>query len=216
MARPDAQPFEDTGPREDREPESTARFSVRGRLIPAFTIIVIVGLLSLLAYALFYNPHKSAVEGPGRINTNGTLVVLGNSPAPDFALTSFSGKPISLDQFRGKTILVNFWASWCPPCQDEAPILAELERAQDPSQFVVLGIDVWDQDADANAFLQQHGLTYLNGADKNGTIAIDYGVSGVPETFFISPDGKLLGKFPGPLQSVQQVNRLLQQLSAKS
>lgn len=216
MAGPDTKPFEDTGPREDHESESTARFSVRGRLIPTFTIILIVGLLGLLAYALFDSPHKSVVEGPGRINTNGSLVALGSNPAPDFTLTTFSGKPVSLDEFCGKTVLVNFWASWCPPCQDEAPILANLQQAQDPSKFVILGIDVWDQDADATAFLQQHGLTYLNGADKDGTVAINYGVSGVPETFFISPDGKLLGKFPGPLQSVQQVNGLLQQLTSRS
>jgi cytochrome c biogenesis protein CcmG, thiol:disulfide interchange protein DsbE len=93
--------------------------------------------------------------------------------------------------------------------------LTQLAQTADPKQLVLIGIDVWDNDADARAFLQQHGLTYPNGPDKNGAIAIDYGVFGVPETFFISPEGKLLGKYLGPLQSVQQVHDLTNQLGGQ-
>jgi cytochrome c biogenesis protein CcmG, thiol:disulfide interchange protein DsbE len=209
---PDTKP---TPPHTDQA-SRTASFSARTRLIPAVTITIVVGLLGLLGYALFFTPHTSVVNGPGKINTVGSLIRLGDRQAPNFTITSFSGQSLSLAQFRGKTVIVNFWASWCPPCRDEAPVLAQLAQTADPNQLVVLGIDVWDNDADAQSFLQQHGLTYPNGPDKNGAIAIDYGVSGVPETFFISPEGKLLGKYPGPLQSVQQVHDLAKQLGGQS
>lgn len=186
---------------------------IRNRLIPAITAIIVIGLLGLLAYSLFGTSEKSTLEGRGRVNTVGSLVPLGDRPAPDFTLADFSGGQISLDQFRGKTVVLNFWASWCGPCKAEAPILAELAKTSDPSKVAIVGIAVWDLESDSRAFLADHGLNYTNGADKNGAVAIDYGVSGVPETFFIAPDGTLLGKLPGQLQSTQQVNDLLKELT---
>lgn len=198
---------------EDKPAGDGSGFPIRNRVIPAITVIIVLGLLGLLAYSLFGHTQKSVVDGPGRVNTVGSLVTLGNGPAPGFTLTDFSGKPVSLDQFRGKTLVLNFWASWCEPCKAEAPILADLAKTSDPSKVAVVGVAVWDQDSASQTFLQEHGLTYPNGADKNGAVAIDYGVSGVPETFFISPDGKLMGKYPGQLQSTQQVNDLLKELT---
>jgi cytochrome c biogenesis protein CcmG/thiol:disulfide interchange protein DsbE len=195
----------------DAPVQDSSRFSIRNRLIPAITIVFIVGLLGLLAYTLFFEPRRSTVAGPGRVNSVGSLVLLGDRMAPSFTVTDFSGQPLSLDQFRGKTVVLNFWASWCGPCRDEAPMLAELARTSDPSKVAVVGIAVWDEEADSRAFIEEFGLTYPNGPDKDGSIAIDYGVSGVPETYFIGPDGTLLGKYPGALQATQQLNDLLEE-----
>ncbi len=199
---------------EDKPTGERSGFSIRNRVIPAITAIIVIGLLGLLAYSLFGTTEKSTVQGSGRVNTAGSLVPLGDRPAPSFTLSDFSGGQISLDQFQGKTVILNFWASWCGPCKEEAPILAELAKTSDPSKVAVIGIAVWDLESDSQAFLKDHGLTYVNGSDKNGAVAIDYGVSGVPETFFISPDGKLMGKFPGQLRSTQQVNDLLKELTS--
>ena len=198
---------------EDKPSGDQTGYAIRNRLIPAVTAIIVIGLLGLLAYSLFGTSKKSTVEGPARVNTVGSLVTLGNRPAPSFTLTDFSGNQVSLDQFRGKTVVLNFWASWCGPCKEEAPILADLVKTSDPSKLAVVGIAVWDQDSASKTFMQEHGLTYQNGGDRNGAVAIDYGVSGVPETYFISPDGKLMGKYPGQLQSTQQVNNLLKELT---
>ncbi|MBX6342542.1 MAG: TlpA family protein disulfide reductase, partial [Thermomicrobiaceae bacterium] len=83
----------------------------------------------------------------GKVNTAvGQLVTLGGSQAPGFTLTDFSGQQVSLEQYRGKTVILNFWASWCAPCRDEAPRLAEIQRSLDPNRAVLVGVNVWDQD----------------------------------------------------------------------
>ncbi len=94
--------------------------------------------------------------------------------------------------------MVNFWASWCIPCEDEA---AALERAArrygDRVQFI--GVNVQDTDANARAFLRRFGVTYPNGRDASGEIAVEYGMSGVPETYFVDRNGALVRKWQGPL-----------------
>ncbi len=97
--------------------------------------------------------------------------------------------------------MINFWASWCPPCREEAPTLAEVyhEYQNEPVEFV--GVDIWDREDDALQYINQYSVTYPNGVDDRGVIAIDYGVRGIPETFFISPNGVVLKKFVGPINA---------------
>jgi cytochrome c biogenesis protein CcmG, thiol:disulfide interchange protein DsbE len=132
--------------------------------------------------------------------------------APGFQLTLFDQRQFSLDQAKGMPHIVNFWASWCIPCEDEAPVLQSASvRNANRIQFV--GVDVQDTDIDAQRFLRKFGVTYPNGRDMNGTISIDYGMSGVPETYFIRADGRIQRKWAGPLTSEQLESFIAEVLS---
>jgi cytochrome c biogenesis protein CcmG, thiol:disulfide interchange protein DsbE len=151
-----------------------------GVLLPA------VAVLGLLAYGFTREPRY--IESP----------MLGRA-APAFTLTLFDGRSLRLTDLRGQIVFLNFWASWCPPCRAEAPALeATWQRVQDQS-VVFLGINTQDEEERARAFLDEFDITYANGRDPGGRIAIDYGVWGLPETFVIGPDGRITYKHIGTL-----------------
>jgi cytochrome c biogenesis protein CcmG, thiol:disulfide interchange protein DsbE len=120
--------------------------------------------------------------------------------APSFTLTLFDGRTLMLKDLRGKAVLVNFWASWCVPCRAEARALESAWRKYKDRGVVFLGIDIQDKEEDARAFMKEFGITYLNGRDVSGKIAVDYGVWGIPETFFIDPQGRITYKHAGALR----------------
>ena len=160
--------------------------------------IPLLGLLALLGWA-------SAQSGgnPGGFGVNsefGQVDISSKTPA-EFSLRLLDGSDLALSDLRGKVVMLDFWSSWCPPCRQEAPTLAEVYReyAGQPVEFI--GIDIWDQKDDALAHISEYDVPYPNGIDAKGTIAIDYGVTGLPEKFFISAQGALLKKFVGPMNA---------------
>lgn len=190
---------------------------LRNRIIPAVTIAIIVCLLGVLGYTLF-RPKPADIGSNGHaVHAAGAqLIAYTNRKAPNFTLKELNGTPLTLDQFHGKTVILNFWASWCQPCQDEAPVLEKISTSLDPSQYVLIGVNIWDTNSNASGFVQDHGITYKNLIDPNGATTINYGVTGVPETFFISPNGMMLGKAPGQLTNPGQVQLFLQELTRAS
>ncbi len=152
-----------------------------------FIVVAVVGpILALFAYGFTLNPR--AIPTP-----------LLAKPAAPFALTLFDGRRLSLEELRGKVIFLNFWASWCPPCRAEARTLEAAWQKYKDQDVVFLGIDIQDTEEDARAFLKEFGITYPNGRDPLGKIAIDYGVWGLPETFIIDRDGRITYKHVGAL-----------------
>jgi cytochrome c biogenesis protein CcmG/thiol:disulfide interchange protein DsbE len=150
-------------------------------LVPA------AGLVGLLANGFRTDPHD--IPSP----------LLGRAASP-FSLTLFDGRPFTLAEHTGRhVVLVNFWASWCIPCQEEAPVLAAAWRAHQARGVVFLGVNIQDSEPAAREFLRAFGITYPNGPDPGGRIAIDYGVYGIPETFFITGDGRIAYKHVGAI-----------------
>jgi cytochrome c biogenesis protein CcmG/thiol:disulfide interchange protein DsbE len=144
-----------------------------------------VPVLLLLAYGFRLNPRDVPSPLVGR-------------PAASFALTTFDGEPVSLEGLRGKVVVVNFWASWChPACYEEAPVLERGWRTWRDRGVVVVGIDIQDTTEAAQKFIRDFSLTFPNARDTSGKVSIDYGVYGVPETFFIDRRGRIRGKHVG-------------------
>jgi cytochrome c biogenesis protein CcmG/thiol:disulfide interchange protein DsbE len=124
-------------------------------------------------------------------------------PAADFSLQQFDGGTFRLSEQRGKVVVVNFWSSWCVPCRQEAPELESAWQRYRDRGVAFLGVDIWDAEADARAFLREYRVSYPNGPDPNGAVTIEYGVTGIPETYFIDREGQLVRRWIGPLSRSQ-------------
>ncbi len=158
--------------------------------------IPVLALFALLAWALV----KSG-GSPGGLGVNNAFgeVPVEQEAAREFSLELLDGTTVTLSSLRGKVLLLDFWASWCPPCRQEAPILAQVYLEYRDRGVEFIGVDIWDRRQDAEAYVERYGVTYPNGIDARGTIAIDYGVRGIPEKFLIDGGGALVKKFVGPM-----------------
>jgi cytochrome c biogenesis protein CcmG/thiol:disulfide interchange protein DsbE len=174
--------------------------SGRSRLLPWAIPLAVVPVLVLLAYGFRTDPHD--IPSP-----------LVGKPASPFALTAFDGKPVALDALKGQVVIVNFWASWCyPACYEEAPSLERAWQTYKDRGLVVVGVNFQDKEEPAKRFLTQFGHTFPNAPDPAGRVSVDYGVYGVPETYFIDKKGRLRFKQVGPVSDEllkSQIERLL-------
>jgi cytochrome c biogenesis protein CcmG, thiol:disulfide interchange protein DsbE len=147
--------------------------------------LAVVPVLVLLAYGFRTDPRDIPSPLLGR-------------PASPFSLTTFEGKPIALASLRGQVVVVNFWASWCiPACYDEAPSLERAWRAYRDRGLVLVGVNIQDKEEPARQFLSRFAHTFPNAPDPTGRVSVDYGVYGVPETFFIDRKGQVRFKHVG-------------------
>jgi cytochrome c biogenesis protein CcmG/thiol:disulfide interchange protein DsbE len=145
----------------------------------------VVPILVLLAYGFRTDPR--AVPSP-----------LIEKHAPPFSLSLFDGGRLDLDSLRGKVVAVNFWASWCyPACYEEAPVLEAAWRAYKDKGVVIVGVNVQDTEQAAREFMRRFQFSFPNGVDPKGKISIDYGVYGIPETFFLDSEGRIVYKHVG-------------------
>lgn len=110
-------------------------------------------------------------------------------PAPAFDLETLDGRRLTLAELRGSPIVLNFWASWCIPCREEAPLLTAADEQYGPTGLRVVGVVYQDSSENARQFMDRYGQSYPGVLDPEGRTAIDYGVFGIPETFFIDAAG---------------------------
>jgi cytochrome c biogenesis protein CcmG/thiol:disulfide interchange protein DsbE len=155
-------------------------------LIVAAVLAPVVAVLALLGYGMTREPRYILSPLIGR-------------PASPFALPLFDGATLRLEELRGKVVFLNFWASWCPPCRAEARLLEAAWQKYKGEGVVFVGVNIQDDEARAREFLEEFGITYPNGIDRGSKIAVDYGVWGLPETFFIDREGRITYKHVGAL-----------------
>jgi cytochrome c biogenesis protein CcmG/thiol:disulfide interchange protein DsbE len=158
-------------------------------------VAVVVGLLALLAL-LFWGLRR----GPST-DVGGAVPL--NRPAPQFTVTTIDGQQLSMSDLRGKTVVLNVWASWCVPCRDEAGELNRSYGVYKDRNVVFVGIAWNDDDGQVRKFVDQYKVPYTVALDPEGKIAIDLGITGVPETYLINAQGQVTQKWVGPVTSAQ-------------
>jgi cytochrome c biogenesis protein CcmG/thiol:disulfide interchange protein DsbE len=175
--------------------------------VPIAAIVAVAALVGLLAYGLSSNEPDRGID---RALAKGKREV---APAPGLPRLSGSGKG-SLADYRGKVVVLNFWASWCDPCREESPLLERWHRRLAGRGGTVLGVDVLDVSSDARDFVHEFGLTYPMLRDKGGDTIEKYGVVAYPETFVIDRRGRIAADRRGPVDDAfmrRQVLPLLEE-----
>ncbi len=129
--------------------------------------------------------------------------------APDLEFITFEGETITLASLSGKGVVINFWASWCQPCRDEAVLLEQSWQREQTKGIVFLGLDYLDQEPAAKAYLAEFGITYPSGPDLRSQAARRYGIKGVPETFFVNPNGEITDIVIGPIPNQAKMDAYL-------
>jgi cytochrome c biogenesis protein CcmG, thiol:disulfide interchange protein DsbE len=151
----------------------------------SIVVLAVVAVVGLLVYGL-------ASKGDSQIEVG--------DPAPTAKLERLEGEGKgSLADYRGRWVMVNFWASWCVPCRDEAAALNKLQEERGGPKFTVVGIDSNDLSPDARAFIERYGVEYPQLHDGDGDLAKDFGTTGVPESYLFDPEGKLQVPWRGPV-----------------
>jgi cytochrome c biogenesis protein CcmG/thiol:disulfide interchange protein DsbE len=180
---------------QDAKPRTRPRW---GRLIAWIALLTFLVVLAL-----------------GLIRSQAGPVNIG-AQVPKFVLSTFSQEQINITDLRGKVVVINFWASWCKPCEQEA---ADLESAwqyyEDQGEVVFLGVDYVDTEPEALAYLDKFSITYPNGPDLGTRISQAFRIRGVPETYILDEEGILQFVQIGPFRSLAQIKSVIDPMLAK-
>jgi cytochrome c biogenesis protein CcmG/thiol:disulfide interchange protein DsbE len=173
----------------------------RTQFMPVLRILawaVLILFLIIIAIVLFQTRKGSLVVG---------------ETVPDFSLMTFDGKRIQLSDYRGKVVVLNFWASWCQPCEEEADILEAIWQHYRPQENVMfIGIDYVDTETEARRYLEKYLVSYPNAPDVGTRVSQIFRIRGVPETYILNPQGNLAYIRIGPFNSFQEIKSIIDPL----
>ncbi len=159
------------------------------KLLFVLGFLLVGGIFAVMFYGLFYASNPSDIPS----------AQIGKQAHP-FTITTFDGQTITLADLKGKPVVLNFWASWCVSCRQEAHILETAHQRYTPQGIVFIGIAINDTRDASLAFIHRYGKTYfLAPDDELGSISLDYGVTAVPETFLIDENGMIIEKVLGAI-----------------
>lgn len=160
---------------------------------PVFLVwVFVLGLLGILGFGLVRTQ-----QGPLGIGDE----------VPDLTFTTFDGETIPLRDLRGQVVVINFWASWCKPCEQEALELEQAHQMYKDQGVVFLGVDYVDTETEALAYLDKFGITYANGPDLGTRFSQAFRTRGVPETYIAGTDGRLVAVKIGPYLSLNEITQ---------
>jgi cytochrome c biogenesis protein CcmG, thiol:disulfide interchange protein DsbE len=181
--------------------ENVTSKGIKDRLGWIIAFGILLGVLALLGLGL-------------QLNQKGPITL--ESRVPNFEFTTFDGQQIALDDYQGKVVVINFWASWCKPCEQEAAELEESwRRYQASGDVIFLGINYVDTEPEALAYLKKFDITYPNGPDLRTQISQAFRIRGVPETYFIDKEGHLADVKVGPFLNIGEITSVIEHLLAQ-
>jgi cytochrome c biogenesis protein CcmG/thiol:disulfide interchange protein DsbE len=176
----------------------------------ALRVLALGAVAALLALLIWRVAHRDD-------NAAARLERGENAVAPAFTLPRLDRDgQLSLSSLRGQVVVINFWASWCAPCKEEAPMLEQAWRSWRDRGVVFVGIDAQDFTDKAKRFIRRYGLTYPTVRDKSDATTSAYGLTGFPETFFVSADGRLVARVTGALTREELDEKLRDALRTRS
>jgi len=165
------------------------------RLVSPVTVVSLVAAAALIGLLIYGVVSKEPDQGLDRAVLRGE-----RPPAPALTLPGLGGgESQTLAAYRGQVVLVNYWASWCPPCREESPLLERMHQRMKRQGGTVLGVDVLDATSDAQAFIREKGLTYPMLKDAEGVTPASFGIVGYPESFLIDRQGRIAAIERGPI-----------------
>lgn len=182
----------------DSPTSSTSETSARRRwVLFSIAMVPVAALLGLMTWGLI---QSGGNPGGLLVNENPGEVAVEARQAPDLAVATLDGGPLVTNaSLEGKVAFIDFWSSWCPPCRAEARGIAEVYPEYEGRPVAFLGVAIWDGTRDVLAHIERYDVTYPNGLDDTGELAVSFGVTGVPEKYFLGPDGTIVRKFTGPI-----------------
>ena len=174
---------------------------VQSRFLSAALGALLLAVLAVLGIAM-----AQGVGGLQEGRTDGDLGI-----PPNFSLRRFDGERFVLQEYAGQPVFLYFWASWCIPCEEEAPLIEALWPEYRERGWMFLGVNIWDREEDARHFIERHGLTFPLARDEEGEVYLEYGVQGLPTAFFIAPGPQMYARYDG-LLSEEKLRGLLDEV----
>ncbi len=165
-----------------------------GRVVLGLLVVTLLGLLLAMQACApsAQDTGRSGQEGSGTIGLKGSELApapeIGHL-APDFTLVDLKGNEVALSDFRGKTVFINFWATWCPPCRAEMPEIEAVHQEYKDKGVVVIGVDISEPESTVRQYIQQGGFSWTIVLDGTGEVARDYQIAAIPTSFFLDSEG---------------------------